>query len=152
MRKIEDIQQLMHSLCRVLEKYTTVSKVQKNFGLEDPLYPAEIHVLSSIATMESSSVTDIAKQFGTTKGAASQLAGKLASKGYVLKNTDPEKGSRLLLTPTMKGLEAHNRHLEYHKKKDKIFFEYLSSLTDEQYKTFEEICRQMNLWMDSYLE
>ncbi len=152
MRTLDEMQPLLTSICGVLEKYTAISKEPMDFGMGEKLYPTEIHVLSAIADNGGSSVTDMAKQFGTTKGAASQITAKLTSKGYLKKEKDPEKGSRLLLTPTEKGLEAHKKHMEFHMKRDKDFFNYLSGLSDEQYSSFEDICRQMNIWMDSYLK
>ncbi len=152
MRTLEDLQPLMSSLGSAFEKYISVSKSQKDFGIGEPLYPTEIHVLSAISENNGSSVTQIAKLFGTTKGAASQITAKLVAKGYLLKEKDPQKKSRLLLTPTEKGLEAHRIHMEFHMNKDKDFFEYLSGLNEEQFQTFKDFCRQLNLWMDSYLE
>jgi DNA-binding MarR family transcriptional regulator len=138
-------------LGRAFEKYLSVNKMPLDFGVGEPLYPSEIHMISTVARKGVVNVTELARHLGKTKGAASQMVGKLVKKGLLSKSPDPEKKSRILVAATDKGRVAHEAHMEFHAAHDRLFIDYLAELAPEEYRTFSTLCRRMNAWMDSYL-
>ncbi len=135
----------------VLEKYLQISKMPHDFGVGEVLYPSEIHLISTIALQENISVTELARQHGNTKGAISQILGKLESKGFVTRTPDPDKRSRILVSVTEKGLAAHQGHCAFHSQHDATFISYLASLNQADFNCFSKFCKEMNRWMDLYL-
>ena len=150
MRATENMMALFHGLGSVLEKYLRISKVPLHVGGGETLFPSEVHLLSRICLKQGASVTAIARHFGVTKAAASQMVGKLVDKGFLQKERDPDKGSRILITPTAKGLAAHKEHMAFHERHDKPFLDYLASLSQEQFDAYLRFTEHMNQWMDSY--
>lgn len=151
MRTFTDMQPQLSALCGVLEKYVRVSRTPVDFGGGEPLFPQEIHFVSACAWAGGASVSDLCRRFGTTRGAASQMVGKLVRKGLLAKRRDPEKGSRLIVEPTEKGLAAHRAHMAFHEVHDGRFLDFLAGLCTEEYEVFAALCGEMGRWMDSYL-
>lgn len=152
MHDMKRLQPAFSHLATFLEKYLRVSRIPQDFVPGETLYPTEIHVISWIVEHGPCAVSEIGQAFGTTKGASSQIVGKLTRRGFLRKSPDPDKRSRVLVSPTAKGRTAHDRHMQFHMRHDRVFLEYLSSLPPEQITLFEQLCRQMTLWMDGYLE
>ncbi len=152
MRNFEDMQKELATLSKILEKYLRISKMPHDFGVGELLFPSEIHLISTIAVQEKISVTELARQHGTTKGAISQVLGKLEKKGFVIRKTDPEKRSRVHVSVTDKGMTAHLEHYAYHSRHDADFIAYLAALNQNDYQCFSALCEEMNRWMNTYLE
>ena len=133
-----------------LNKYESVCKKAFEFaGVK--LYPAEIHTLEFIRSKGKSFVSEIAKETGITRGAASQMTVKLKKKGLLKSETDPQNKSRLLLKATKRGVDACKAHEEHHLQKDQTFHEFFDSLKDEELENTKELFEMLNLWMDEYL-
>lgn len=152
MRDIEDIIPRMCSMGRVLSKYTMIERKAFDFGVDMDLYPSEVHTLSTVNRLDGCGVTELAQESGVTKGAASQLVSKLVSKGLLVKESDPHNGSRVIIRTTKTGKIASDRHYKFHMEHDRVFLEYLQSLSNEELRMFDDICSQMNDWMDNYLK
>lgn len=152
MRTTKNIRADLSVLCMALEKYRQISRMPMDFGVGEPLFPAEIHVVSAVAGEGAMSVTDIARRFGNTKGAASQLVARLEAKGLLAKEADPAKGSRRIVRATQRGKKAHEAHLAFHERHDGPFRAYLMGLDESGYQCFSELCTRMNEWMGTYLE
>ncbi len=151
MRNFEDMHDQLRTLCRVLEKYTRVSRMPMDFGVDEPLFPSEVHMISAVHELGEASVSELGKQFGTTKGAASQMVDKLVAKGLLTKERDPEKRSRLIIRTTERGDTAHFNHTAHHNDNDREFFQFIEELPEDEYRTFDKLLTEMNRWMDSYL-
>lgn len=152
MRTFEDIKPLLQNVSHALTKYTIIDRMDFDFGVGVPLYPAEIHMLEAINRRNKIGVTELAKEFGITKGAVSQLVGKLVKKELVVKEKDLEHKARVIIKPTKLGRKACKNHAEFHEKHDQAFFEYLRQLDDESFNVALELSNHMNLWMDKYLK
>ncbi len=151
MRTINDMRAEFHLLGKVLTKFVRISKDPHDFGVGEPLYPAEIHGLGALCEQGPMSLTELADTLTVTKGAASQLIARLEDKGLVRKEPDPANRSRLLLHTTPLGDQAQQAHLRFHAEHDQEFLSRLGSLSPEEYDTFSRICRWMDQWMDNYL-
>lgn len=151
MRTFDEMQPQLSALCGVLEKYTRISRMPQDLGTGEILYPQEVHFVSAVAGSGGASVSELSERFGATMGAASQMVGKLAAKGYLTKRRDPAKGSRLIVEATDSGRAVHEAHMAFHAEHDKAFFSWLAGLCTEEYEVFAALCGEMDRWMDSYL-
>ncbi len=71
-------------------------------------------------------MTGLADMLGVTKGAVSQIIGKLEHKGMIIKDTDPRNLSRLVLRLTPKGETAYLNHEKLHEQFESFFQNALS--------------------------
>lgn len=152
MRTFEEITPVLRDFSRAMSKYAILDRKAFDFGIGIKLFPAEIHMLTAIEQKDGIGVTELAEEFRITKGAVSQLVTKLIKKDLVQKTKNPEHGSRILIKATDLGRTACQHHVEFHKKHDKEFFEYLGQLDENSYEVIQKMAQQMNLWMDSYLK
>ncbi|WP_245577081.1 MarR family winged helix-turn-helix transcriptional regulator [Maridesulfovibrio zosterae] len=135
-----------------MEKYSRIEKMPFDFGVGDPLFPAEIKMVSTVVGHGSSGVTDLARELGITKGAVSQIIGRLCKKGLLSREKDQLNRARSIIRATESGRIAHDNHMEFHKHHDAEFIEFLGGLDDDSYRLVCELSEKMNSWMDNYLE
>jgi len=152
MRDFEAMLPVLRQLGRGMAKYASIERRPFDFGVGMPLYPGEIHMVSTVDMLDSPGVTQLAKEFGVTKGAVSQMIGKLVDKGLLRKETDLENRSRVVVSLTDLGKRANENHMAFHKEHDRAFFDYLAGLDDASFKLVEELGERINLWMDGYLD
>jgi DNA-binding MarR family transcriptional regulator len=125
-------------LVRVVNKMNDNEKKPRIYGLRQPLYPSEIHMLMMIGQNPDAGVTGLAEKAGITKGAVSQTVKRLENKGLIKKQTDPADSKRIVLELTNKGRVAYYAHEQYHEETDRDLFKYLNSLSDKKLKVIEE--------------
>ncbi len=142
----------MKILCRFLNKYAQVDRRAYDFEVGGPLYPREIHTLVFLKDQGGSYVTEMAAQTGVTKGAVSQIVKKLEAKGLLTREPDKDNLSRMILKVTDKGAAACDRHDCMHRERDVLFFEYLKGLEAGKIQFMHELFREMDKWMDNYLD
>ena len=73
----------------------------------------EVHTLKHIADHHGITVTELARDYGKTKGAVSQILKKVESKGLIYREVDPENDNRYHLFLTEKGKELDEAHRRY---------------------------------------
>jgi DNA-binding MarR family transcriptional regulator len=133
-----------------LNKYELVSKKAFDFkGVS--LFPAEIHTLDFIRRRRVTYVSQIAKETGITRGAASKMTLRLKNKGLITQTPDTRNKSRQLLKTTLRGegvCEAHDAH---HEKLDSQFHAFFNSLDTGQMENIKSLFKMMDTWMDNYL-
>lgn len=152
MRTFDEMTPVLRNLGRALAKYAVIDRKPYDFGVGMPLYPAEIHMLTTVDVLGGAGVTQLAGEFGVTKGAVSQQVAKLVDKGLLAKQPDPENKTRVIVTVTARGREASRNHLEFHKQHDRAFLDYLSRLDRESYAAVSEMAEEMDRWMERYLK
>lgn len=152
MRTFEEMTPVLRDFCRAMAKYAIVDRKAFDFGIGMDLFPAEIHMLTAVDLRNEAGVTELAEEFGITKGAVSQLVGKLVKKGLLVKETNPEHGARVVIKTTELGHAASENHLAFHKKHDEAFLEYMAQLDETSYEAIRKMGKQMNVWMDCYLK
>ena len=152
MKTFEDVLPAMKLLENAMGKYSRIEKLPFDFGVGDPLFPAEIKMISTVVGHGSSGVTDLARELGITKGAVSQIIGRLCKKGLLSKEIDQLNRARSIIKATELGRIAHSNHMEFHKQHDAEFIEFLSLLDDNSYRLVCELGEKINSWMDNYLE
>jgi len=143
---------VLQKLGRAMAKYAVIDRKPYDFGIGLDLFPAEIHMVTTVDMMDGAGVTELAAEFGVTKGAVSQQVAKLVKKGLLAKDRDPDNGSRVIISTTELGRRASRNHLEFHRRHDRRFLEYVGGLDEASYATMVDLAEQMDSWMDSYLE
>lgn len=101
---------------RLINKYNQKTKVAKNYGTEDLLYSAEVHMIEIIGSYETITTTKLAKTLGITKGAVSQITHKLLKKSLINKIPSIEKNNEVFISLTDKGRVVYSYHQNIHKK------------------------------------
>ena len=115
----------------------TLDRSPMRFGTEDRLSHSEIHLIEIIGETSGSSVTDLAKLLGITKGAVSQTLKKLEAKGYTMKEPHPENLSKAVVSLTSRGQTAYWAHKDWHERMDGGFSRYLTTLNDQELATIQ---------------
>ena len=126
--KFFNVMKLLHKLDRA----------PKKFGTDCFLTHAEIHLVEIIGKNSGSSVSDIARILGITRGAVSQNLKKLEAKKLSFKVADSENISRSLVSLTDKGKTAFDEHKKWHEKMDGGFVDYLEALQDNELDTISD--------------
>jgi DNA-binding MarR family transcriptional regulator len=131
------ISRLAETLVRILNKYVENQKRPRRYGLEELLYPAEIHMIMLIGNNPNTGVTELAKKAGITKGAVSQIAKKLGIKGLIKKKKHPDNARMAILELANKGKVAYYYHEKLHDDIDKELYTYLAGLSPAKLKALE---------------
>ncbi|CCK81461.1 MarR family winged helix-turn-helix transcriptional regulator [Desulfobacula toluolica] len=76
----------------------------------------EVHMIQAIGDNEQLGVTELARLFGTSKSAASQLVSRLSKKGFLKKKSSRKNNKEVRLVLTDLGWEAYKTHEQYHSK------------------------------------
>ena len=120
----------------------------KKFGTDMFLTHAEIHLVELIGNNPNSSVSDLSRILGITKGAVSQNLKKMEAKKISYKIADSENTSRSVVYLTDKGKTAYNEHKKWHEKMDGGFVNYLNELSDNE----NEIINSFMSRVDDFLK
>lgn len=125
--------------CKVAEQLFDIirlmeeeKKKPKDYGLSIPLYHAEAMFLEFICRFPGENVSALSARLGITKGAVTQLSGKLVQKDLIeiVKRDDNKKEKYFRLTAL--GQEAVSRHQEFHKQANQQLCDYISTLNYDQ--------------------
>lgn len=129
--KFNNRTKISYTFLRLVGKLSGIDGKIRNYGTDQPLYNAEIHMIKSIRENEGIHVTGLADMLGVTKGAVSQIIMKLERKGMIVKSTDPGNLSRLMLKLTPKGETAYVHHERLHEEFDAAFHAAMENASDE---------------------
>lgn len=121
-----------YTLLRIMLRLMEVDKKRRCFGTDEQLFNAEIHMIKAIKENEGIHVTGLARILGVTKGAVSQIIGKLEKKGMITKEKDPGNQSKVNLKLTPRGEIAHLNHEKYHQQLDDVVQEVLKDASEEE--------------------
>lgn len=91
----------------------TNTKTSHDYGTGEDYTSVEVHTLKQIADNPGITVTEMAVNYGKTKGAISQILKKLEEKGLVYRNSDPYNDNKALLYITEKGKLLDEIHRKY---------------------------------------
>lgn len=112
---------------------TMSDSIGKDYGTGKNYTPVEVHTVSYIGDHPGCTSTEIAYDWGKTKGAVSQIIKKLRSYELVVAYRDPTDEKRVLLTLTESGKELDQCHRIHDKKAMALIFKSLKeTFTEEQ--------------------
>jgi DNA-binding MarR family transcriptional regulator len=106
----EKLKDLIMLFSKVVYKFNKLQEVPYSFDENEKLFLAEIHIIQAIGRKEEETVTGLSSSFGITKGAVSQIVGKLTQKGYLIKKRNPTNGKVVFLSLSKKGLITFQKH------------------------------------------
>jgi DNA-binding MarR family transcriptional regulator len=129
--KMKNRTKVSYTFLRVVTKLSEIDRKTRHYGTDQPLYHAEIHMIKAIKENEGIHVTGLADVLGVTKGAVSQIVQKLERKGMIVKDTDPNNLSRLVLNLSPKGETAYHHHEALHGEFDGLFNVALENASEE---------------------
>ncbi len=90
-------------------------KSEFDYGSGVKFNTVEMHFLTGIANNPGITITQLAEEWGRTKGAISQIVKKLEEKGYIYKEKSDENYKITKLFVTDEGMVHVKAHLEYDK-------------------------------------
>ena len=141
-------QKLSEVFLRIMHKVIENQKKPRRYGIDDFLYPSEIHTIMMIGIHKDVHISELARFLGITRGAVSQMMTKLEKKGLIDKKIDPQNATRTLLSLTNKGKVAYYAHEQYHEETDVPLIEYITDLTEDQYVFAQEFLQKLEEMID----
>ncbi len=113
-----------------------------DYGTGKVLNMVEMHTLSMIAERPGLRVTDVAKRWNRTLGAASKNISKLCSKGLIQKRKLPGDDKTIHLYATERGEELAELHRQYDRQQIGETLQYLLTRhREEDLRIFHEVLR-----------
>ncbi|WP_334073085.1 MarR family winged helix-turn-helix transcriptional regulator [Paenibacillus sp. A14] len=103
--------QLLGRLFMQLQK---MDRQPRHYGDAGPLTPSEIHTIDAIGCGDGILMSELASRLGVTKGAVTQLIGRLVSKQLVRRSPHPQDSRAVLLSLTESGRNAYRAHERVH--------------------------------------
>lgn len=134
---------LLADLSEAAVRLSMLEKVPRDFGTGGLLYPAEIHTIAFVGDRPGAGPTDVARSLGVTRGAVSQMIGKLERKG-LLERRDAEENAvavRLFLTP--EGRKAHEAHAAMHARIAERLAGYIGPVTPVEHTRVKRILKDI---------
>ncbi|MDC7124940.1 MAG: MarR family transcriptional regulator [Spirochaetales bacterium] len=144
--------EVSYTLLRISTRLQQLNKKVRNYGTDQQLSDAEIHLIKLIKENEGMHVTGLAELLEVSKGAVSQISIKLVRKGMIEKRTDPENLSKLSLYLTPKGEIADKRHKEIHMAMDEQVNELLSDVEEDKLDFLKEFLHSLEIKLNEYNE
>lgn len=148
--KFKNRTKISYTFLRVVTKISELDRKTRHYGTDQLLYEAEIHMVKSIKENEGIHVTGLADMLGVTKGAVSQIIGKLERKGMIVKDTDPRNLSRLILRLTAKGETAYLHHEKLHQQFDGLFNSALENASEENKAFLKNFFNSLDEKIDAF--
>lgn len=148
---MHDYRELSRLMERTIHKYIQAEKQPHSYGPGIMLSQTEIHTIAIIGDHPEINVTELAKQRGVTKGAASQMVYKLVDKGYVQKSVSPNSDTEVCLVLTEQGKVPYEGHKQYHENSGTEFFKSLSDMPEEVQDYFIKILTEFDKSLDEKL-
>ncbi|MBN2298876.1 MAG: MarR family transcriptional regulator [Deltaproteobacteria bacterium] len=146
------IVRLIEQFLRINNKFNLFEKTPMNFGIEELLYPSEIHTIDAIGRKRDINVTALAKILGITKGAVSQMISRLGKKGLVIRQKQGGNEKEVVVRLTPKGWKAYDGHERFHQDMLAGLMDYLRGIPMEDFYRFQEILSKIEYHYDSHLE
>lgn len=148
----ETLCKILVQFMRIKKKFDKLEHVSIDIGDGEKLFPSELHVIDAIGNNNTSTVTEISRKFGITKGAVSQVVNKLLEKGFINKERNKVYGKEIILSLTEKGWKAFKIMDKFHRKMEKDFVNHLETFTPEEIDSFLEIMGKIEEHIDTFLK
>lgn len=117
---------------RLRNKVNEMESIPRDYGVNDPLYLSEIHILQAIGDTPENNLRIIAGLLGVTPSAISQAVTKLAGRGLVRKIRGRKNEREVSLELTDLGRIAYEHHERSHGQIYTRITERIGTLSDEE--------------------
>ena len=144
------LSEIMESFVRVVNKFNRFEKVPMDFGVDEKLFPSEIHTIEAIGNHQGANVTELSDLLGITKGAVSQMILKLSHKLLVKKVKNPNNEKEIYLELTEKGQQAFKGHEKFHRDMYMDFLRYMGNFTTKDFRNFNAMLTKIEQHLDLY--
>ena len=150
--KIEVAKDLVERFYRLMNKLNELEKSAYDFGVDEKMYPAEIHTIEAIGKNSGLNVTELAKKLCITKGAVSQMIGKLKKRDFINKVRSMDNDKEVLLILTDKGKKAFEGHEQFHNTMYVDFAGLLKDIHKEKIDFLKTTLDMAEFYIDQYQE
>lgn len=138
--KQEQYEAMMDDVYRFVMVASDNYSTPRDYGTGKVLNMVEMHTLSMIADQPGVCVTDVAKMWNRTLGAASKNVNRLCDKGYVEKKKYPGNDKTIHLHPTELGENIARLHKQYDRENIAKILKYLTEVhTEEELMSFYRV-------------
>lgn len=144
----EDFYETMDLMGRVVERMAGLYSTPHDFGTGDLLHRAEIHTVQAIGDSPGLSVTALAKRLKVTKGAVSQMVGRLLKKKLVKQTYVPGSAKETQLHLTKRGHVAREGHEAYHTRMHRAVQDCLGSRFKQRAALYREVFTELESILD----
>jgi len=151
MTKQETFKNIGETFNRIINKFSSIEKKPRDFGIGDLLYPSEIHNIEIIGRNPGINVTNLAKKLGVTKGAVSQIVNKLERKKLVAKFRESNNEKEVMLKLQKKGGIAFDGHEAFHAKFYSEIMDEVDDISPEQIQFFQRILDKIDKHVTVYM-
>ena len=117
---------------RLRNKVNEMESIPRDYGVNDPLYLSEIHILQAIGDTPENNLRIIAGLLGVTPSATSQAVTKLAGRGLVRKIRGRKNEREVSLELTDLGRIAYEHHERSHGQIYTRITERIGTLSDDE--------------------
>jgi len=148
----ETYQELLETIMRVVNKFQAVHKIPRRFGIEEELYPREIHTIQAIGNLPGINVTDLAVKLGVTKGTMSPIVTRLVRKKLVTKYFAQTNHKERLLRLTPKGEIAYHAHEIFDRQLAIRLFDAFEEANRENLRFLKRFLQVGEAVLDEHLE
>lgn len=137
------LKKLIEEYMVMTEAIANTGKKARSFNTDVTIYRSEIHLIQLVGDYERLHISDIARKFGITKGAVSQMVKKLEKKDLVIKQRDATNQTRMLIALTAKGERAYHAHEAYHQAHDRAMFSFLEELSARELAVIRDFLKHV---------
>jgi len=148
----EKVTTLLETGIRTLNKAYMLEKKPVDLGNGVLLYPSEFHVIEVVGKYPGKNLTSIASHLGVTRGAISQMIGKLEKKGLVKRVRTPDNKKNIMLELTGFGKEAFEWHKALHETLETGIREELEQMSDADIEKLIRVHRHFEKMLDRCME
>lgn len=120
------------------------------YGVKEPLYSSEIHILSVIGNSENIYGMEIARRLGVTKSAASQMLIKLERKGLISKQVSEDKQTKYIYFLTAEGEKVYDFHENLHEDFNTIFEGLIKQYSKDNAEFLEDFFKKLDSALCEY--
>lgn len=131
--------------CQVINRFFSAmaalaeaEKAPRDYGTGHLLYRSEMSFIEAISSRPDPSAIELSELLGVTRGAVTQMGGKLEEKGFIEKYSRPDNKKEKHYRLTDSGRELVGAHRQYHEMANSRMCEYLCSLGDEKKEVIAE--------------
>jgi DNA-binding MarR family transcriptional regulator len=102
------------------------------YGVDFPLYHAEVHLLETIKANEAANVGELARHLGMTSGAISKVTKKLLDKGLIEAYRKPGNRKEVFSRLTPLGEQVCEGHQKHHENMVSAVHEFMTRLSRKE--------------------
>jgi len=130
---------------RSLNLFNEFENSPKDFGIDELLYPSEIHTVVLIVEKPNLNLTELSIELGVSKSAVSKFVNKLIDKKLVVKEKSENNNKEVYFIATPKGIKAAKKHNEF----EKELFGEIKGIIDSLSETHKEFLEEFLLKLNS---